>query len=42
MRFLPPTHFDNAYDMGRRMCEKLKELIPRQQFEIAIRGRYRC
>ena len=29
-------HFDNAYDMGRRMCEKLKELIPRQQFEIAI------
>ena len=30
------THFDNAYDMGRRMCEKLKELIPRQQFEIAI------
>jgi len=31
-------HFDNAYDMGRRMCEKLKELIPRQQFEIAIQA----
>ena len=30
------THFDNAYDLGRRMCEKLKELIPRQQFEIAM------
>ncbi|MDR0940213.1 MAG: translation elongation factor 4 [Mediterranea sp.] len=32
------THVDNAYDMGRRMCEKLKELIPRQQFEIAIQA----
>ena len=32
------THFDNAYNMGRRMCEKLKELIPRQQFEIAIQA----
>ena len=32
------THFDNAYDMGRRMWEKLKELIPRQQFEIAIQA----
>ena len=31
-------HFDNAYDMGRRMCEKLKELIPRQQFDIAIQA----
>ena len=31
-------HFDNACDMGRRMCEKLKELIPRQQFEIAIQA----
>ncbi|MDR0962023.1 MAG: translation elongation factor 4 [Mediterranea sp.] len=32
------THVDNAYDLGRRMCEKLKELIPRQQFEIAIQA----
>ena len=32
------THFDNAYDMGRRMCEKLKELLPRQQFDIAIQA----
>ncbi|MFV0545728.1 MAG: translation elongation factor 4 [Bacteroides sp.] len=32
------THFDNAYEMGRKMCEKLKELIPRQQFEIAIQA----
>lgn len=32
------THVDNAYDFGRRMCEKLKELIPRQQFEIAIQA----
>ncbi|EGJ71667.1 GTP-binding protein lepA [Bacteroides coprosuis DSM 18011] len=32
------THVDNAYDMGRRMCEKLKELIPRQQFDIAIQA----
>ncbi len=32
------THFDNATDMGRRMCEKLKELIPRQQFDIAIQA----
>lgn len=31
-------HFDNAYTLGRRMCEKLKELIPRQQFEIAIQA----
>ncbi|MEG2319302.1 MAG: translation elongation factor 4 [Mucinivorans sp.] len=29
---------DNAYDFGRRMCEKLKELIPRQQFDIAIQA----
>jgi GTP-binding protein LepA len=29
-------HKDHAYDFGRRMCEKLKELIPRQQFDIAI------
>ena len=32
------THFDNAYELGRRMCEKLKDLIPRQQFEIAIQA----
>ncbi|MEA3445963.1 MAG: translation elongation factor 4 [Bacteroidota bacterium] len=31
-------HFDNAYDFGRRMCVKLKELIPRQQFDIAIQA----
>ena len=38
--FIPDSvsHFDNAYDLGRRMCEKLKELIPRQQFEIAIQA----
>ena len=32
------THFDNATAVGRRMCEKLKELIPRQQFDIAIQA----
>ena len=31
-------HADNAYNFGRRMCEKLKELIPRQQFDIAIQA----
>ena len=31
-------HFDNAYPFGRKMCEKLKELIPRQQFDIAIQA----
>ncbi|MBP8944820.1 MAG: translation elongation factor 4 [Paludibacteraceae bacterium] len=31
-------HADNAMTLGRRMCEKLKELIPRQQFEIAIQA----
>ncbi|MBQ5925182.1 MAG: translation elongation factor 4, partial [Paludibacteraceae bacterium] len=31
-------HFDNAYTLGRRMCEKLQELIPRQQFDIAIQA----
>ncbi len=31
-------HFDNAQPFGRRMCEKLKELIPRQQFDIAIQA----
>ncbi len=32
------THVDNAVRFGRRMCEKLKELIPRQQFDIAIQA----
>lgn len=31
-------HFDNAVTLGRRMCEKLKDLIPRQQFDIAIQA----
>lgn len=31
-------HIDNAHSFGRRICEKLKELIPRQQFDIAIQG----
>ena len=31
-------HRDNAYDFGRKMCVKLKELIPRQQFDIAIQA----
>jgi len=31
-------HRDNAYNFGRRMCEKLRELIPRQQFDIAIQA----
>ena len=32
------THVDNSITFGRRMCEKLKELIPRQQFDIAIQA----
>ena len=32
------THIDNANTLGRRMCEKLSELIPRQQFDIAIQA----
>lgn len=32
------THQDNAYDLGRKICVKLKELIPRQQFDIAIQA----
>ncbi len=31
-------HQDNAYDFGKRICEKLKELIPRQQFDVAIQA----
>ena len=31
-------HAEHAYDFGRKMCEKLKELIPRQQFDIAIQA----
>lgn len=31
-------HRDYAYDFGRKMCEKLRELIPRQQFDIAIQA----
>jgi len=31
-------HQDNAYDFGRRICVKLKELIPRQQFDVAIQA----
>ncbi len=32
------THFDNAYNLGRKMCEKLKELIPKQQYDVAIQA----
>ena len=32
------THIDNAVTLGRRMCEKLKDLIPRQQFDVAIQA----
>ncbi|MBR1850053.1 MAG: translation elongation factor 4 [Bacteroidales bacterium] len=32
------TYVDNAYTIGRRMCEKLKDLIPRQQFDVAIQA----
>ena len=32
------VHFDNAHNIGKKMCEKLKELIPRQQFDIPIQA----
>ena len=32
------TYVDNAYPIGRKMCERLKELIPRQQFDVAIQA----
>ncbi|GFR86938.1 elongation factor 4 [Elysia marginata] len=32
------VHTDNAYNIGKKMCEKLKELIPRQQFDIPIQA----
>ena len=32
------THVDNAVNLGRRMCERLKDLLPRQQFDIAIQA----
>lgn len=32
------VHFDNAHTIGKKMCEKLKELIPRQQFDIPIQA----
>ena len=31
-------HKDNAYDLGKKICKKLKDLIPKQQFEIAIQA----
>ncbi|MGB0788490.1 MAG: translation elongation factor 4, partial [Marinirhabdus sp.] len=31
-------HYDNAYDIGKKMCEKLRQLIPRQQFDIPIQA----
>ena len=31
-------HFDNAYTIGKKMCEKLRKLIPRQQFDIPIQA----
>ena len=31
-------HVDNAYTIGKKMCEKLRELIPRQQFDIPVQA----
>jgi len=31
-------HDSNAYNIGKKMCEKLRELIPRQQFDIAVQA----
>jgi GTP-binding protein LepA len=31
-------HTDNAYSIGKKMCEKLRELIPRQQFDIPVQA----
>jgi len=31
-------HVDNAYEIGKKMCEKLKQLIPRQQFDIPVQA----
>jgi len=31
-------HRSNSYDFGKKICEKLKELIPRQQFEIIVQA----
>ena len=32
------VHSDNAFNIGKKMCEKLRELIPRQQFDIPIQA----
>ena len=36
LSFIVPR--DRAYDMARSLCDKLKEIIPRQQFEVPIQG----